>query len=106
MSRTELVALIAAALFVAFLVGWGAHWIVSRLSRAPAGGKDDLDRMAEALHDAEEQRDRAVAYQKERETELLRRLHETEAERQAAMDGLRDARAEAEELRVRLNPSD
>lgn len=103
MTRLDLIAAIAAALFAAFLVGWIAHWIVARLQRPSAtGGQDDLDRMAASLHEAEMARDRAVAARAEREQELQRRLHETEAELRAAMDGLGSARAETEELRARL----
>ena len=103
MTRTELIAAIAAALFAAFLFGWIAHWIVTRLVRpAAAAGQDDLDSMAHALHEAEAERDRARADKAEREQELMRRLHETEAELRAAMDGLRSARAETEDLRAAL----
>jgi archaellum component FlaC len=38
----------------------------------------------------------------QREAELSNQLHQTEAELAAAMEGLRDARREAEELRARL----
>lgn len=55
--------------------------------------------MAKALHDAEETRDQAITYLQQREAELTNQLSQTEAELRAAMDGLRDARHEAEELR-------
>ena len=55
--------------------------------------------MAQALHEAEETRDQAIAYIEAREAELQNQLNQTEAELRAAMDGLRDARHEAEELR-------
>lgn len=59
----------------------------------------DLDEMAQQLHEAEEQRDQAVAYFQQREAEITNQLSQTEAELNAAMDGLREARQEAEELR-------
>ena len=61
---------------------------------------DDLDRMAQELHEAEEARDQATSYFQQRETELTNKLSQTEAELKAAMGGLREARAEAEELKA------
>ena len=59
--------------------------------------------MSQELHDAEETRDQAITYLQQREAELTNQLNQTEAELRAAMDGLRDARQEAEELRTRLS---
>ena len=55
--------------------------------------------MAQELHQAEESRDQATAYMQQREAELTNKLSQTEAELEAAMDGLRAARSETEELR-------
>ena len=55
--------------------------------------------MAQALHEAEETRDQAITYLQQREAEMTNQLSQTEAELRAAMDGLREARREAEELR-------
>ena len=99
MNRTEFIALTAAILFVAFVLGWFAHWIVHRFSRVKASEMGELDKLAQQLHEAEEQRDQAVAYYQQRETDLQNALHQTEAELSAAMEGLRDARHETEELR-------
>ena len=41
----------------------------------------------------------ALVYLERREAELTNKLNQTEAELRAAMDGLRDARTESEELR-------
>lgn len=98
MNRTEFIIATAIILFVAFVMGWFAHWLVHRFMRVPGGDMEDLDQMAQHLHDAEEQRDQAVAYYQHREHELTTRLHQAEAELAAAMDGLRAARHEAEEL--------
>ncbi len=100
MNRTEFILTTAAILFVAFLLGWFAHWLVSRLTRVTQSEIDELDKMAQSLHDAEETRDQAITYQEQREAELTNQLHQTEAELKAAMEGLRDARREAEELRA------
>ena len=44
----------------------------------------------------------AITYLQQREAELTNQISQTEAELAAAMDGLRDARHEAEELRSQL----
>lgn len=108
MNRTEFILATAAILFVAFLVGWFAHWLLSRFSRVSQNDLSELDKMAQALHDAEETRDQAITYLQQREAEMTNQLTQTEAELRAAMEGLRDARREAEEMRVhieRINPS-
>lgn len=100
MNRTEFIAATAIVLFVAFLLGWFAHWLVHRFIRIGQSEMSELDRMAQALHEAEEQRDQAVAWFQSREAELTNQMAQLEAELEAAMDGLREARREAEELRA------
>lgn len=100
MNRTEFIVTTAIILFVAFCVGWFACWLVQRLSRVTTADMAELEDMAQALHDAEETRDQAITYLQQREAELTNQLAQTEAELKAAMDGLRDARHEAEELRA------
>ena len=102
MNRTEFIALTAVILFVTFLLGWFAHWLVHRFARVTQSEMGELDKMAQALHEAEEARDQAITYLQQREAELTNQLTQTEAELRAAMDGLRDARQEAEELRAQL----
>ena len=99
MNRTELIVATSVVLFVAFLLGWFASWLVHRLTRVTQADMNDLDRMAQALHEAEESRDQAIAYLQQRESELTNKLAQSEAELRAAMEGLRDARHEAQELR-------
>ncbi|WP_299756581.1 hypothetical protein [uncultured Boseongicola sp.] len=99
MNGTELIFATAAILFVAFMAGWFAHWLISRITRVTRSDMDDLDRMAQELHRAEEERDQAVTYMQQREAELSNRMAQTEAELNAAMEGLRNARNEAEDLR-------
>ena len=99
MSRTEFVIAAAIILFVAFCLGWFANWLVHRFTRVAANDVAELDRMSQELHEAEETRDQAITYLQQREAELTNQLSQTEAELRAAMDGLRDARHEAEELR-------
>ena len=100
MNRTEFIAVTAIILFAAFVLGWFAHWLVHRFARVSQSEMGELDKMAQALHEAEEGRDQAVTYLHQREAELTNQHHQTEAELQAAMDGLREARQEAEELRA------
>ncbi|MDV7142699.1 hypothetical protein R3X27_08390 [Tropicimonas sp. TH_r6] len=99
MNRTEFIVATAAVLFVAFLLGWFASWIIHRVTRVTQSEMGELDQMAQSLHEAEETRDQAITYLQQREAELTNQLSQTEAELQAAMDGLRDAREEAEQLR-------
>lgn len=106
MNRAEFIIATAIILFVAFLLGWFASWLVHRLARVTQSEMGELDQMAQQLHEAEEMRDQAIAYLQAREAELMGQVAQTEAELRAAMDGLRDARNEAEELRAyveRLN---
>jgi septal ring factor EnvC (AmiA/AmiB activator) len=93
----------AIMLFVAFCIGWFANWLVHRFSRVAADDVAQLDRMSQELHEAEETRDQAITYLQQREAELNNQLAQTEAELRAAMDGLRDARQEAEEMRAQLH---
>lgn len=100
MNRTEFIAAMTIVLFIAFGLGWFASWLVHRLTRVTQAEISDLDQMARDLHEAEDTRDQALTYLEQREGELTGLLNETEAELRAAMEGLRDARAEAEELRA------
>ena len=100
MNRTELVFATAIILFIAFGLGWFACWMLNRLSRVTQADMGELEKMARDLHDAEETRDEAIRYMETREAELINRINQAEAEQRAAMDGLRDARHEAEELRA------
>ena len=99
MNRTEFVITTALILFVAFAMGWFANWLVHRFTRVRQSDVVELDRMSQELHEAEETRDQAITYLQQREAELTNQLSQTEAELSAAMDGLRDARQETEELR-------
>lgn len=102
MNNNEFIAATAIILFVAFCLGWFANWLVHRMSRVTQADIGELDKMAQALHDAEELRDQAITYVEQRESELANHIAQTEAELNAAMEGLRDARREAEELRAHI----
>jgi len=99
MDRTEIVTGMALILFAAFLLGWATHWLFHKFNRVNTTNVAELDAMAGALHDAEQTRDEAITHSQQREQELTGKLSQTEAELQAAMDGLGDARREVAELR-------
>ncbi|WP_095588379.1 hypothetical protein [Actibacterium ureilyticum] len=100
MNRIEFILVTALVLFVAFMLGWFASWLIHRVGRVTASDMNELDQMAQALHEAEETRDQAITYIQHREAELANQLTQTQAELGAAMDGLRAARHEADELRA------
>ncbi|WP_137701678.1 hypothetical protein [Marimonas lutisalis] len=102
MTRTEFIIATAIILFVAFCMGWFANWLIHRFTRVARSDMEELEKMAQELHEAEETRDQAITYLQQREAELTNQLSQTEAELAAAMEGLRDARHEAEELRSHL----
>ena len=102
MTSQQFVVATAIMLFVTFCLGWFANWLVHRFSRVAADDVAQLDRMSQELHEAEETRDQAITYLQQREAELTNQLAQTEAELRAAMEGLRDARHEVEEMRGAL----
>ena len=99
MNRSEFTIAIAVILLLAFAFGWFSYWLVHRFTRVAGGDMAEMDRLAQSLHEAEETRDQAILYLEQREAELLNQIAQTDAELRAAMDGLRDARHEAEEMR-------
>ncbi|MCF6314779.1 MAG: hypothetical protein COB39_12365 [Marinosulfonomonas sp.] len=103
MNRTEFITAIAVILFVAFVLGWFAHWLLHKFTRVSQSDLGELDNMAQSLHEAEETRDQAITYLQQREAEMTNQLTQTEAELSAAMDGLRAARQEAEEMRAYID---
>jgi hypothetical protein len=101
-NRTEFILVTAIVLLAAFAVGWFTHWLLHRFTRVTDGDMGEVDRLAQALHEAEEMRDQAITYLQQREAELTGQLAQSEAELRAAMEGLRDARRHAQELESRL----
>ncbi|MGL4279315.1 MAG: hypothetical protein ACRCS0_03030 [Albidovulum sp.] len=108
MNRLEFIVATSIILFLAFGLGWFTYWLLHRFSRIGGADMGEVDRLAQALHEAEETRDQAIIYLEQREAELSNQIAQTEAELRAAMEGLRDARREAEEMRAyidRMNQS-
>jgi F0F1-type ATP synthase membrane subunit b/b' len=106
MNRFEFVAATAVILFLAFALGWFAHWLVHRFTRIAGADLAEVDRLAQALHEAEDLRDQAVLLLEEREAELSGQLAQAEIDLRTMMEGLRSARGEVEALRSRLERSD
>ena len=100
MNRTEFIIATAVILFVAFSLGWFANWLIHRFTRVSKADMGELEKMAQELHEAAETRDQAITYMQQREAELSNQLAQTEAELSATMEGLREARHEAEEMRA------
>ena len=100
MNRIEFIAATAIILLAAFAMGWFAYWLLHRFTRVAGGDVAEMDHLAQSLHEAEEARDQAIQYLEQREAELMNQIAQTEAELRAAMEGLRDARHEAEEMRA------
>jgi prophage endopeptidase len=99
MNGTVFIIVTSIILLAAFALGWFAYWVLHRFTRVQGGDMAEMDRMAQSLHEAEETRDQALIYMEAREAELMSQVAQTEAELRAAMDGLREARQEAEEMR-------
>ena len=62
MDRTKFIIVTAIILFLTFLIGWFANWLVHRFTRVRQSDVADLDRMSQELHEAEETRDQAITY--------------------------------------------
>lgn len=108
MNHLEFVAATSIVLFIAFALGWFTYWLLHRFTRIAGADMGEVDRLAQSLHEAEEARDQALIYLEQRESELANHISQAEAELRAAMEGLRDARQEAEEMRSyieRMNAS-
>ena len=108
MTEQDLTLLIAALLFAAFTLGWVAHWLWSVITRKRSPEALRVEAMAADLLEAEAQRDAVTEAKAETETtmsseftareqELEIKLRETQAELEAAMEGLRAARQELAE---------
>ena len=106
MNRTEFVIVTVIVLTAAFALGWFVNWLIHRFTRVTQADLGELERMAQALHEAEETRDQAIAYIQQRDDEVGREMAQVQAELRAAMDGLRGARHEAEMLRQQLEARD
>ena len=85
----------AIVLFFAFLLGWLSRWLLQRLNMVSEKDLNELNKISAALHEAEQNNEQS----RNRQLELNKNISQLEAELAAAMDGLRSARLEMEDLR-------
>ena len=95
MNREEFIVSAAIVLFLTFLLGWLSRWLIQRLNMVSEKDLKDLNKISTALLEAEQDNEKA----KNREIDLNKKILQLEAELEAAMDGLRAARLETEELK-------
>ena len=95
MNREEFIVSAAIILFLAFLLGWLSRWLLQRLNMVSEKDLNQFNKISAALHEAEENNEKARV----RDLELNKKVSQLEAELEAAMDGLRAARLETEELK-------
>ena len=95
MNREEFIISAAIVLFLTFLLGWLTRWLLQRLNMVSEKDLNELNKISAALLEAEKENEKA----RNRELELDKKISQLEAELEAAMDGLRAARLETEELR-------
>ena len=96
MGRTELTLVIGTALVLAVVVGWVLRWFVAKMNTTgPIASDEAMGRMREA----EEARDAAEARLAQVEQEARQESARLNAEIEATMSGLRNARQEAEAWR-------
>lgn len=102
MNRTELTVLVAGTFLVAIALGWTLRWLFTRINRTALNGSEGSNDLAARLYAAEEAQASAIAESDARVREMQNKLVQTEAELEAAMDGLGDARRDADALRNEL----
>ena len=98
MNREEFIVSAAIVLFLTFLLGWLSRWLIQRLNMVSEKDLKDLNKISTALLEAEQNNEKA----KNREIDLNKKILQLEAELEAAMDGLRAARLETEDLKSSL----
>lgn len=102
MNREELIAVISFAFFLTFVLGWLLRWAYGGLNKINSADMSEIDDLANRLHEAEQAKDLAETQLQEREWELQNKLGQVEAELSSVMEGLGEARREAESLREQL----
>lgn len=131
LSGTQLATAITGVLVLAVIIGWILHWLWMRLSNAATSDTARISEMINRLHEADRAREvaeegkelaenllasreaemenRMLAMQTRldgavegREAELLREMREAKADSEAAMGGLRNARARIMELEAEI----
>ena len=88
MQANEVMLIGALALFAAFAMGWCMHWLWTQLLPSI----EAMTNVTQELFNATAQRDAAREEAALKEAELTNLLAQARAERDAAMEGLRQAR--------------
>jgi hypothetical protein len=101
MDRTELTAVLMAALFGAVLTGWVLHAVYARINRT-AGPRSirQTALLVEQLHACEDAREKIEARCRAAEQDFVQRVSEMQAELEAAHASIEAARDETEEIRA------
>jgi hypothetical protein len=92
MQANEVMLIGALALFAAFAMGWCMHWLWMQLLRGSLPSIEAMSNVTQELLNATAQRDAAREEVALKEAELINLLAQARAERDAAMEGLRQAR--------------
>lgn len=95
MTRSDLILTMALALLAAFCLGWIARWLYGAMSRAATNNVATLHSMNTQIEQTEAAHSDLAAQLAETDQRLTSRLREKEAELDATMDGLRQARQNA-----------
>lgn len=103
MNRTEFIIATAGILFAAFALGWLVRALLGRFQRVAPQSLAEIEALTGQLQAAKAQRDQARLDLKSRESDLTERLSRTADELHLALDGLRESRAEIEELRAYID---
>jgi len=103
MNRTELTLAIAFALILAALIGWIARWIFERLNRGGPADVAQMDGLADELLGSQAALNEVEQRARETEADLRHKLLESNAERDAAMEGLGTVRAELQQVQEQLS---
>jgi prophage endopeptidase len=102
MNSSELTMLIAGGLLLALIAGWTLRWIFGLLNRPPPEEPIPETELEAQLREALEGKAAVESKLASVEDDLSRKLVQTQAELEATMDGLRDARRQMNEMRDAL----
>ncbi|MEM9267804.1 MAG: hypothetical protein AAGA78_02565 [Pseudomonadota bacterium] len=103
MDNTQLTWMITGALVAALLTGWVLHWVYALITRPQVAQSPDDAAVMAAMEDAQSARDAAEERLATVEQDMAKRLSQSQAELDAAMDGLRTARMRTESLEQELD---
>ena len=92
MQANEVMLIGALALFAAFVMGWFMHWLWMQLLWGSLPSIEAMTNVTQELRNATAQRDAAREEAALKEAELTNLLAQARAERDAAMEVLRQAR--------------